>query len=221
MIAKKNDLKVIYANHDTMKEMGIQLYSGNGDYPEIASVMEHNFFHYLTMSEPLLKNIDPNHGYFQTKEISNHIYNYLQEDEQKLHIEFMNPYKGRYNKNNDCFIHMRLDDAAQWNPGVEYYLKSLQDIQFDHLYIGSDEFTHPFVAEICKMYPNTTLLQGYDEKSTIQFGSTNKYVILSHGSFSAIIGSLAYHSTVYYPKYEKMWYGDMYSIPGWNMVDKT
>lgn len=221
MIAKKHNLKVIYANQDVIQDMGIKLYSGSGNYSDIASVMEYNFFHYLTMPNSLQKNIDTNHGYFQTKEITNHIYNYLQEKEQRTHMIAMNPFKARYGANNDCFIHMRLDDVVQWNPGTEYYSKALNNIQFDHLYIGSDDFTHPFVAEICKMYPNTTLLHEYDEKRTIQFGSTNKHVILSHGSFSAIIGYLAYYSTVYYPKYEKMWHGDMYSIPGWNMVDKT
>lgn len=182
--------------------------------------MEYNFFCYLTMSEPLHKNIDTNHGYFQNKEISNHIYNYLQEEEQKTHMQNMNPFKSRYNANNDCFIHMRLDDAAQWNPGAEYYLKALQHIQFDHLYIGSDDFSHPFIEEICNIYPNTTLLQEYNETRTIQFGSTNKHVILSHGSFSAMIGYLSYYSAVYYPKYETIWHGDMFSIPGWIMVDK-
>lgn len=41
--------------------------------------------------------------------------------------------------------------------------------------------------------------------------------ILSHGSFSAVIGYLSFFSNVYYPEYElnKIWYGDMFSIDNW------
>ena len=56
-----------------------------------------------------------------------------------------------------------------------------------------------------------------DEIRTFQFGSTCKNIILSHGSFSAIIGYLAFYSNIYYPKYDenKKWYGDMFSINNW------
>ena len=66
------------------------------------------------------------------------------------------------------------------------------------------------------MYPNIKLIQ-CDELKTIQFASTCKNIILSHGSFSAVIGYLSFFSTVYYPEYElnKIWYGDMFSIKNW------
>ena len=34
--------------------------------------------------------------------------------------------------------------------------------------------------------------------NTILFGSTNKYVILSHGTFSGIIGYMSFYSKVYF-----------------------
>ena len=57
----------------------------------------------------------------------------------------------------------------------------------------------------------------YNEQLTIQFATTCKNIILSHGSFSAIIGYLSFYSTIYYPEYEinKIWFGDMFSIDGW------
>ena len=43
----------------------------------------------------------------------------------------------------------------------------------------------------------------YNEIDTIQFGSTCKNIILSHGSFSAMIGNLSFYSNIYYPKIDK------------------
>ena len=73
-----------------------------------------------------------------------------------------------------------------------------------------------------KQYP-TTLLINSQEIPTIQFASTCKHIILSHGSFSAIIGYLSFFSNIYYPEYEKdkIWYGDMFSIVGWNKIKIT
>jgi len=47
-----------------------------------------------------------------------------------------------------------------------------------------------------------------------------KNIILSHGSFSAVIGYLGFFSKIYYPEYDlnKIWYGDMFSINNWVMM---
>ena len=68
-------------------------------------------------------------------------------------------------------------------------------------------------------YPKAIIID-YDEIKTIQFASTCKNIILSHGSFSAVIGYLSFFSNVNYPEYEKdkMWYGDMFSINKWNKI---
>jgi hypothetical protein len=56
-----------------------------------------------------------------------------------------------------------------------------------------------------------------DEITTFKFASTCKHIILSHGSFSALIGYLSFFSNIYYPEYEanKIWFGDMFSIDNW------
>jgi hypothetical protein len=159
-----------------------------------------------------------------------------------------NPFKYRYNTNNDLFVHIRLDDAAKWNPGIEYYLKAISNISYDNLYISTDQTDHPIVQTLVDIYStkppprNTAPLRSgingkvtsvtptfiqqlkvidYDEIKTFQFGSTCKNVILSHGSFSAIIGYLSFFSSVYYPQHnlDKIWYGkDMFLVNGWNEV---
>ena len=124
--------------------------------------------------------------------------------------------------NNDVFVHIRLGDVADKNPGFEYYekvLKSLKTNRYDRIYLSSDSPSHPICQKIFEVFRNTSFLQ-IDEVSTIQFASTCRYVVLSHGSFSAAIGYLAFFSEVYYPAYDDMkrWYGDMFSVPGFQMV---
>jgi hypothetical protein len=114
---------------------------------------------------------------------------------------------------------LRLDDAKHWNPGLNYYLKAIDAISdYSSIYLSTDEKDHTIIKEIQNKFPQAIILD-YDEVKTIQFASTCKHVILSHGSFSAIIGYLAYDSNVTYPDYSiisAIWFGDMFSIDGWN-----
>jgi hypothetical protein len=98
-------------------------------------------------------------------------------------------------------------------------MKTIRDVNFDKLYISSDDASHLIITQILQNYPHAKIIN-YDEIQTIQFASTCKNIILSHGSFSAIIGYLAFFSNISYPEYQndKMWYGDMFSINGWNKI---
>jgi hypothetical protein len=90
---------------------------------------------------------------------------------------------------------------------------------FDKIYIATDDPNHPIIIAIQNKYRETTLIE-YGIIQTIQFASTCKYIILSHGSFSAVIGYLSFFSDVYYPEYDdkKRWCGDMFSIGEWNKI---
>ena len=48
-----------------------------------------------------------------------------------------NPFKERYQNNNDVFMHVRLGDVPYYNPGLNYYLKALSTLNFNKLYISS------------------------------------------------------------------------------------
>jgi len=161
------------------------------------------------------------HAYFQTKEITSLIHKYLHSDKVKEAIIEKNPFRTRYQHNNDACVHIRLGDVTHHNPGATYYLKILSQLTFDHLYLTTDDKDHDIIQQIKKVYPTATVIE-YDEIQTFQFASTCKHIILSHGSFSALIGYLAYFSDIYYPEFEsdKMWHGDMFSIPGWNKMSK-
>ena len=84
------------------------------------------------------------------------------------------------------------------------------------MYISTDDNNNNIIKEILKLYPSSQLIN-FDEITTFQFASTCKHIILSHGSFSAVIGYLSFFSNIYYPEYElnKIWYGDMFSIDKW------
>jgi hypothetical protein len=128
-------------------------------------------------------------------------------------IIITNQFKERYNTNNDLYIHVRLTDTEQWNPGITYYINAINNVNFDNIYISSDDINHKIIIKLKELYPSSQLIK-LDEISTIQFASTCKHIILSHGSFSAVIGYLSFFSNIYYPEYElgKIWYGDMFSI---------
>jgi hypothetical protein len=217
-IAKKNNLKVNYANNDAINRLGIKLFSGNNIYSTTRKLTEDNYFDiYNTQID---YNLDGNEAFFQTKMISNMIYDYINSDDIKSNIILKNQFKERYNNNNDIFIHIRLGDMAHNNPGLNYYLNTIKLIKekndYNDIYISSDEIDHDIIKKIKEEYPNANLIN-CDEITTFQFGSTCKNIILSHASFSAIIGYLSFYSNVYYHKYEenKIWYGDMFSINNW------
>jgi glycosyl transferase family 25 len=219
LLAQRHNLFIKYCNYEKIKQLGITLFSGENNYDSSILLTDDNYT--LVLNTPFLTyNIEPNQHYFQTKEITNMIYHYLHQEDVRECIVNANPFKNRYKSNNDLYVHIRLTDAEQYNPGINYYLNTISNICFDRLYISSDDINHSIIKQIIHIYPSSTILT-YDEIQTFQFGSTCKHIILSHGSFSAVIGYLGFFSTVYYPAYDinKMWYGDMFSIDGWNKME--
>jgi len=218
LIAEKHNIKVEYYNKHLINKLGINLYSGSKVFENFQCLNDENYFA-IYNCDNLNYNLDPNKNFFQTKEISNFIYDYLHMDSIKTNIIDKNPYIIRYKTNNDLFIHIRLTDASRFNPGINYYLNAIKSIKFDNLYISTDDIHHNIIKSIITLYPNTNVIV-CDEITTFQFASTCKHIILSHGSFSAIIGYLAFFSTIYYPEYElnKIWYGDMFSIKDWKKM---
>ena len=221
IIAEKQNLFVTYSSYDRITLLGIPLFIGTQKYDNTIILTDDNFFDILYSLPILQSNLNPNDNYFQTKTITNYLDNYLHQSQIKQKIINMNPFKERYMNNNDCFIHIRLTDCERHNPGLLYYLKVLEQITFDKLYIASDDINHHIIKSIAKKYAANVLVLNCDEIKTIQFGSTTKHIILSHGSFSAMIGYLAFYSQIYYSKYDEknIWYGDMFSIPGWKQIE--
>ena len=119
-IAEKHNLFVEYASYELIQKLGIPLFVGENKYNNTIKLTDDNYFD-ISNKEQLKSNVNPNNNYFQTKKISDIIHNYLNKDDLVNKITNNNPYKNRYNNNNDCFIHIRLGKVAKWNPGFEYY----------------------------------------------------------------------------------------------------
>jgi hypothetical protein len=220
LIAEKNNLYVEYCSYELIKDLGIDLFIGKNKYNNTIALTDENYLSIL--QKPLRNNLNPNNNFFQTQEIINVLYNYLQSDKIKTNIINKNPFKDRYNANNDLCVHIRLTDVEKYNPGLDYYLKAISNIEFENLFITTDDPYHEIIQQIAQLYSNLYIVDT-NEIQTLQFSSTCKNVILSHGSFSAVIGYLSFFSNVHYPEYDvnKMWYGDMFSINGWNKINIT
>jgi|688.fasta_scaffold473350_1 hypothetical protein len=215
LLAEKHNLEVNYHNKDLITKLGIELFNGSNKYADIQLLTDENYFS-LYNCDNLNYNLNPNQNYFQTKDITNFLYNYLHTDKIKSNIIANNPFKKRYNNNNDLFVHIRLTDAAQFNPGIEYYINAININIFENLYLSTDDKNNNMIIQLLKLYPSARLIH-FDEIDTFQYASTCKNIILSHGSFSAVIGYLSFFSNIHYPEYElnKIWYGDMFSINNW------
>jgi len=222
LLAQQTNMHVTYSSHELISKLGIDLFSGTKQYANIIRLTDQN---YMSFYEQCYLYLNRNFGeidaFFQTKDIISLIYNYLHSDKIKASIINKNPFAKRYQHNNDVCIHIRLDDVSHHSPGLDYYQNTLSKITFDTLYLTTDQKNHIIIHKLISLYPTATIID-YDEIKTFQFASTCKHIILSHGSFSAIIGYLAYFSDVYYQEYDlsTMWHGDMFSIPGWNKISK-
>ena len=219
LIAEKNDLYVDYSSFGLIKSLGINLFTGNNKHNNTTVLNDDNYFS-IYNSSALKSNLNPNSHYFQTKEIINLLHCHLNRNKNKKKIMKKNPYNSRYNTNNDLLVHIRLTDVAHLNPGPQYYIKAIKKISHNKLYITTDDSNHLTIKKIQRKFPHSTIIN-YDEIQTIQFASTCKNIILSHGSFSAVIGYLSFFSNIYYPKHDtskKLWYGDMFNIKGWKQL---
>ncbi len=215
LVAKKHNLKVQYIDNDLINKLGIELFSGSNSYNCNEPLRDDNYFKIYNIDE-INYNVNSDASYFQTKEITNFLYNYLHKDEIKSKIIDNNPFKTRYNENNDLCIHIRLTDVAHFNPGIKYYINAIKNIIYDNLYISTDDKNNSIIIELLQLYPSSQLIE-FDEINTFQFASTCKNIVLSHGTFSAIIGYLSFFSNIYYPECElwRLWHGDMFSIDNW------
>jgi hypothetical protein len=132
-IAEKFNLFVNYSSYELIKQLGIYLFIGEKKFDNTIQLNDENFFDIYNNSN-LNSNLNPNNNYFQTKEITNFLYSYLNDDKIKKNIIESNQFNERYNNNNDLCIHIRLTDAITFNPGIHYYFKAISQCQFENLF---------------------------------------------------------------------------------------
>ena len=211
IFAEKFNLVVKYKDKGKIERLGLKLFNGVNIYKNSIELNDNNYLDLLN-KDSINNNIRAK-SYFQTKRITDIVFSYLNSDKIMKDMMYNNKYKSRYNNNNDCFIHIRLGDVSKYNPGFEYYDQILSKLKFDNLYIASDSPEHDIIVKLKNKYNNFKFYNGSLE-DIILFGSTNKYVILSYGTFSGIIGYLSYYSNVYSLKYCEEYCWD------WNKKDE-
>ena len=203
ILAKKYDLYVEYANYDNINnKLGIELFVGNKKYDKTILINDNNYMDYFNNNIKNDANFNFMRNYFQIEEITNILQNHLINNMKNIMDK--NPYKERYKNNNDLFLHIRLTDAKQWNVGIDYFIHCINTIKYDNIYIGSDNFNDELIKKIKTLYPSVIFIDK-NPIETIQFGSTCKNIILSHGSFSAVIGYLGFFSNVYFMNKKPKW----------------
>lgn len=223
-MAKKYNLRIIYCYTDPMfRQLGIQLFNGEHAYNEVQDLTDDNILELLDSDKEFTCNINPNYSYFQTTPIILRVYDYVRSPTVSEQVKKCNPWRERYGKNNDCLIHLRYGDMAQNSPPVSYFVDTVRQIipAPDTVYLTTDTKSSKMLDEIKAKIPTVEML---DEEivPTIQFASTCRHVILSQGTFSAVIGYLSYDSEVYFPDWEPLrnWCGPVFNEKwsGWKRV---
>lgn len=208
IFAEKFNLLVNWNDYhkDLFEKIGLKLFEGTNDFknkPAITLTSDSYFKYYDCDSIDVNFNTS---GFLQSKQVTCLINQYLNLPQNMNQIINNNKFNNRYKTNNDCFIHIRLGDVSEFNPGFEYYDNILSKLKFDNLYVSSDGHGNEIVNKILKKYPNNIICY-HNITDTFLFGSTCKHVVLSHGTFSAFIGYISFFSYVYPIPYEKkyMW----------------
>ena len=214
LIAEKFDLIIRYQRSEEIEQLGFTLFSGTKKYRKHKVVAENNYYGMLKRKSVYFNIRSKGTSFYQTKEITDDINIYLNSPKIMDQIIENNVHKERYKNNNDCFVHIRLGDVTGWTPGFEYYYRVLSQLKFDKLYISTDSPDHEIISKLRNSFRNLEL---YDTTlpDIMLFASTCKHVILSYGSFSAVIGYLSFFSQVYYKRISNKTAWD------WNSGDKN
>jgi hypothetical protein len=215
-ISKKYNLKTIYKYHDKFINLGIDLFVGTNTYSENVYLTELNYFDLINKNSNFTNIIVTNNSWFQNYEFCLFLEIYFNEENNKNKILEKNKFSNRYNNNNDLFVHVRLNDIEDLsnNNCFEYYDNIIKKYNFENGYISSDNLKSSICYNLIKKY--SLKIINLNEEETIMFGSTCDKIVLSGGTFSWLIGFLAFYSeNINYPNNNKKWYGDIFVYKNW------
>lgn len=223
-VCKKHNLKAEYSSNERIKRLGIELFSGDNEYSKEEILCDKKFNEILNKKE-LKCRLNPNKHFFQGIEKAKYLYSYFRRTEVMNSIKNNNPFKDRYNNNNDCFIHIRLGDLGNppapicYKGNVKYYKfieYVIDNLEVGKIFIGTDSANHKELLRIVNMIKckgkEVEVNREKDEVKNIQFGSTCKHIVLTNGSYGAITGFLGYDSKVYIRKGND-WKWDYNNLP--------
>jgi len=206
IIAKKHNLKV--ENYNSLYDfslLGLKLYNGELIYNDLVYTLDDKLM-------SILESDQINYGilYDGYAEVKEFVLKYRKEILDHFDLKYDNI------DNNDLFIHIRLDDVENKTPGLDYYIKAIESINYNKGYISSDSKNHFIIKTLIERY-NLIL---YDDTpiNTINFGKNFNNLILSGGTFSWWIGFLSKAKTIIYPKNYERWHGDIFVFEDWKNI---
>jgi hypothetical protein len=218
-LSLKFNLNCHYKYYNKFKKLGIYLHKGSKTYDNNITLTDDNFIDIIKNNDTTKSNIIINNeSWFQTKTFANYLKNYFNISFNKNKIIENNIYKNRYNNNNDLFIHVRLGDIENRIDNInKYYENTLSEIKFNIGYISSDNISHSLCQSLIEKYK--LFVVENDEIETIMFATTCNNIVLSGGTFSWLIGFLAFFSkNIFYPNLKNCWYGDIFQFTCWNCI---
>jgi hypothetical protein len=215
-LAEKGEVKFHYSFLKEITELGIPLYTaGTQVYAKEAFIPNEHFMRCL--EGPVDYNFSMINCYAQDPDFARYVHAWFRTPLVQSSLIAANRHKEKYNANKDVFVHVRLDDASAWNPGFAYYSKAIVESGATSGYISSDSPDHPIVQGLMAKH-NLRLVEA-DEVETLMLASTCRHIVLSHGTFSWMMGALGFFSTVYIaPKPTVAWCGDIFVIPEWKII---
>ena len=206
ILSKKFDMKAEYIQEKELTLLRAKFHKGSVVYNEQIEVTNKNLFEILQKKE-----IDHGlnlTGLFQLKPL---ILNYKREILDCFDLQNTEEHS------EDLFVHVRLGDSTSRNPGLDYYVKAIEQIDYKRGYISSDSFSHEIVTSLIDRFD----LIPYDESriKTINFGKDFKNIVLSSGTFSWWIGFLSQSDNIFYPTGGPIWCGDIFVFDKWTPIN--
>jgi hypothetical protein len=110
---------------------------------------------------------------------------------------------------------VRLGDVKKQSyDSFEYMDSMISNIDYDNAYITSDNIEDDFCQKLINKHKLITYIS--TEHDTIMFGNTCNNILMSGGTFSWMIGFLAFYSkNIYIPNITEKWYGDIFIYDNW------
>ncbi len=219
IISKKFNLKVShYQSVEDFKILGLSLFQGERIFENIVNCYDIELSHvttgpYGTLIDLMRRQDDIDSGIlydgnFQVKEF---VKDYRHEILSHFDLKYDEVFK------NDLFIHIRLGDVTQYNPGIDYYRKCISMVDYQRIFLSTDSPNHPMISTLLNEYKIS--MYNDDEVSTLNFGKNFGNLILSKGTFSWWIGILSKAKKIFYPTGLKPWHGDIFVFDEWTPVN--
>lgn len=224
LLSKKYKIIATYSRDEELTAMGIEFHRQPSEdltaRDIVVELNDNNIVDYIKGEYPVerIRFVDVDDTYYQTPAVCQLFKEVFSEPATRQRIREHNPFRERYGANRDVFVHVRLGDVAAHASTLAYFERALAAVPFEKGFISSDSPDHPHICALINKY-NLAFVNGSPHQ-LIQFANTCKYLVLSHGTFSWMMGFFAFDAEkVQYPVIKHKWHGDIFVFPEWEAVD--